>query len=74
MFYFYDVDNGQILSKSCSNGVDTELITAMFEKETLRQLTSQASKSSLFDIAIIGMIILVLLGFFAGWTANGFMT
>lgn len=73
-FYVYDVDRGQMYTGAQKDAIDPKLNKALFKDELARQLTAQAAKKSMFDIAYIGMIVLVALGVFVGiFIASNFL-
>lgn len=64
--YVYDLDEGQMLTQGQRDRIDPALNKAVFKDRLAEQLTNAATKSSMFDIAFIGMIVLVALGFAIG--------
>lgn len=71
--YLYDLDKGQMFSEAVGSGIDPKLIKAVFVDELAKQLTAQAAKKSMFDIAYIGMVVLVILGLFVGLFLGPFL-
>lgn len=64
--YVYDLDEGQMLTAGQRDGIDPALNKAVFKDRLAEQLTNLATKDSIFDISIVGMIILVVLGLAVG--------
>lgn len=64
--YVYDVDSGQMFTEAQKDGIDPKLNKAIFKDHLAQQLTTAATKRSMFDITIIGMVVLVALGLVVG--------